>query len=125
MTIEQVKMQYMMGKYDIDFSAFNTTYLDNGYVFDENKSVKWNREQVKEFNRGVPAEIRRRKEAQIQKDEEFKSDCIRAIRDDYNFGEGTANKIFVYCYAKYHSNMYEFFDNVEDIAELAHDIFVN
>lgn len=125
MTIEQVKMQYMMGKYDIDFSAFNTTYLDTGYVFDENKSVKWNREQVKEFNQGVPAEIRRRKEAQIQKDEEFKSDCIRAIRDDYNFGEGTANKIFVYCYAKYHSNMYEFFDSIEDIAELLHDIFVH
>lgn len=125
MTIEQAKMQYMMGKYDIDFSAFNTTYLDTGYVFDENKSVKWNREQVKEFNQGVPAEIRRRKEAQIQKDEEFKSDCIRAIRDDYNFGEGTANKIFVYCYAKYHSNMYEFFDSIEDIAELLHDIFVH
>ena len=116
MTIEQVKMNYMSGEYTIDFSIFHTVYLDNGYVFDENKSVKWNREKVREFNQNVPAEI--------QKDEEFKSDCIRAIRDDYNFGKGTANKIFVYCYAKYHSNMYEFFDNVEDIAELMHDIFV-
>lgn len=124
MTIEQVKMNYMAGKYTIDFSIFHTTYLDNGYVFDENKSVKWNREQVKEFNRGVPAEIRRCREAQIQKDEEFKSDCIRAIRNDYNFGDSTASKIFVYCYAKYHSNMYEFFDNLEDIAELMHNIFV-
>lgn len=124
MTIEQVKMNYMEGRYTVDFSAYNTNYLEEWHVFDEHKSVKWNRERVKQFNQSVPAEIVRCRNDQRQKDDDFRKDCIKAICNDYNFGHGTADKIFVYCYAKYHGNMYEFFDNLEDITELVHEIFV-
>ena len=47
-----------------DFRFYRTEYLDENYVFDEDESVKWNREQVELHNQGE-------KERKLRSEEEY------------------------------------------------------
>ena len=55
----------------------------DGYIFDENQSVKWNREQVKIKNAEYETEQKRLEKKQDDAIQEVRDDMAKSILDDY------------------------------------------
>lgn len=94
------------------------------YVFDEDKSVKWNKEEVKRQNELIQKE----KEYYIEKSqklqEEFENDCINSICSGYTkINKKQASLIFNYAYRKSHSGgYYNVLSTLEELEELINSI---
>lgn len=74
-----------------------------GTIFDENKSVKWNREEVNRLNDIYNEEVKelnRKKNAMYN---EVYNDIIEYIIKETNVKKNMAIKIYDYVYSKYHA----------------------
>lgn len=61
--------------------------LPNDYIIDEEKSVKWNREQVRIHNKQIALQWKEYREASVQGRCNFYSDLKEAISNEYGFSE--------------------------------------
>lgn len=61
--------------------------LPNDYIIDEEKSVKWNREQVHIHNKQIALQWKEYREASFQGRCNFYSDLKEAISNEYGFSE--------------------------------------
>lgn len=61
--------------------------LPNDYIIDEEKSVTWNREQVRIHNKQIALQWKEYREASFQGRCNFYSDLKEAISNEYGFGE--------------------------------------
>lgn len=90
-----------------------------GYVFDEDKSVKWNREEVERLNKLHEEEVKR---LNIQKDKMFLEwvDAVKLyIMEETKVEKNQANKIYNYLYIEYHSyGLTEVIIHLDDLLEL-------
>jgi len=92
------------------------------HVFDENQSVKWNREQVNIENEKIT----------ILKDEHSRdaqrllnlmtSDITNSLMKEYGFNSKQVQKIEGKAYSDHHSNIDDYFFYLEDIADFAKEI---
>lgn len=67
-----------------------------GYIVDEEQSVKWNREQVAAHNEEVEKAIKKYHKDLQTGFENFWKDLKQAIQNDYNFTEAQANVILAH-----------------------------
>lgn len=88
-------------------------------VIDEDKSVKWNREEVERIN-AERLEAREAYRKSIQDGEEqFKKDVIKMVITDYPITEKIAGKLFTKAYRDGHSEgLMRVLEEAEDIAEI-------
>lgn len=97
--------------------------LKDTYVFDENLSVKANKEMVEKHNDEIKNKKKEYKEETDRLNEEFDSDVTNAIMNDYRFSEEIAQKVFSIAYREGHSSgRYEFLNWVETFGDFASDI---
>lgn len=100
--------------------------LDLNYVFDENLSVKNNREKVLEHNAKIELIYSKYKDETIRVNDLFFGDIILALKNQYGFNEKVSEKIYHHAYSIGHSSgkhevvqeVLECADFVEDILEL-------
>ena len=119
-----MEFQTIMDKIDngtYDEFPYPDLYEEN-YVFDENKSVKWNRKEV---------EIQNAKLLQVfnnnskMKQANFQEDAIEYILTNYkiNNNRDIANILFHIAYESSYSNEYrEVLDEIIGLAELAENV---
>lgn len=88
-------------------------------VIDENKSIKWNREEVERINT-ERLEAREAYRKSIQDGEEqFQKDVIKMLTEDYPITEKIAGKLFTKAYRDGHSEgLMRVLEEAEDIAEI-------
>lgn len=86
-TIEESESTY--NRYNIEAKRPGSK-LPVGYILDEDKSVKWNREQVALHNMLVEAQWRDYHEAYSNGWFNFRSDLKEAIHNEYGFSEDQA-----------------------------------
>lgn len=67
--------------------------VKEGYVFDEDKSVKWNREQVYKNNQKYQDEVKRLNQAKIKAREETYAAFYKDIADALNRAIGGKEKV--------------------------------
>ena len=67
--------------------------VEEGYVFDEDKSVKWNREQVSKHNQKYQDEVKRLNQAKIKAREETYVAFYKDIADALNRAIGEKEKV--------------------------------
>lgn len=96
----------------------NTLPVD--HVFDEDKSVKWNREEVEKHNKEVvrtSAKIEKEKQAAISVAQD---NILEAIQNELGVSFTAASKIWWgYLYGEYHSYGYmEMYTHYGDVADL-------
>lgn len=87
-------------------STLNAKYkkLKPDYVFDENLSVKENREMVKKHNEEIQNyTIEYYKETERVR-ELFHNDVVQALQDVYSFNKETSEKIYSKAYSDEHSS---------------------
>lgn len=95
------------------------------FVFDEDKSVKWNKEQAQKNNDDYDNEVKRLKQEKIKRRDEIYAEIYKTIQEEVGFGisEKKAAKIWEYAYDKGHSAGWcEIIINLEEIKELVKSV---
>lgn len=120
--IEDVKQAYKDGAYSINYDDYDTDRVRADHVFDEDKSVKWNREQVKIHNDRVAEEYKRRSHDEREMDNKLRQDTLDVINKSFGISADRAGMLYEYCYDRYHDCMDEFFDELWDLCDLVNKV---
>lgn len=95
------------------------------HVFDENQSVKWNRDKVAENNAAYQAEVARLNTAKNKARDAIHEDIYRAIQSEVGHGltRGGARKLWEYAYDKGHAHgSYAIISYLEDLLVLVYGV---
>lgn len=114
--LTEIQQRYNSGYYT--YKSKTPVFYKEGHIFDENLSVKRNREMVKEANDKARSEQKFAQNEQANLDKLFKDNCVDYLVHIYNFKRSTAEYIYNYCYGEKHDSMYEFFWFLDEIAEV-------
>lgn len=79
-------------------------YNNENYVYDENKTVKWNREHRLELIEKYKKEQNIYNEEKNNIEHKFKSDLVELIKNEYNFSYAQSNIIFSKAWEQGHSD---------------------
>ena len=120
MDISEIRGKYNAGDYYYRVEIPTKVPLD--YVFDEELSVKRNRELVIEHNEKVD-QMRQKKIAQQRElDQKLTNDVVEYIMAYYDLTERQARILENFVYREYHSCMGDYFSNIDTFADFAHEI---
>ena len=96
--------------------------VDDNHIFDENMTVKWNREQVKIHNDKIN-QLRSDLEKERERlDKLMHEDIVRYIMGTYGFNMQQAKKIESEVYSDKHSCMSDYFYSIDETAELVSEV---
>lgn len=109
-------------RYNIEAVRPTIKKWPEGYIVDEEQSVKWNREQVAAHNKEVENATKKYYQDLHKGYDNFCADLKQAIQNDYNFNETQADIIMVHLH---NDDMYYDLDRAEELCEIVYDIFNN
>lgn len=102
--------------------------VPQNYVFDEDQSVKWNKEKVIENNTAYQAEVARLNTAKNKARDAIHEDIYHTIQSEVGHGltrEG-ARKIWEYAYERGHAyGIYDIMSCLEELLELVSEVLEN
>lgn len=90
-----------------------------GYIIDEEQSVRWNREQVAAHNKEVDRAIKKYQKDLQTNYENFWKDLKQAIQNDYKFNEAQANVILAHLH---NHSMYDDLCRAESLCEIVSEV---
>ncbi len=120
MDINEIRAKYNNGDYT--YEADIPKKVHEGYIFDEELSVKRNREMVKEHNDQVD---NLRNEAQNKQNMlhwQLTNDVIKYIIENYNLSEPQARAVERFVYQEHHAFMCDYFSYIDTFASFAYDV---
>lgn len=120
MDISEIREKYNNGDYMYKMEI--PLKIHDGYIFDENLSVKRNREMVAEHNRKVSD---MQKEKMMKQNELFcklTEDVVEYIVDTYNINKRQAYFIESFVYTEKHAFMSDYFSYIDEVAEMVENI---
>ena len=92
------------------------------HIFDEDKSVRWNREEVTRRNDAYREETLRLRADYIAADNAAKDLAIAYIEQETNMNNEQAGIYFAYIYGKYHSFITDLIYYIDEMVELYNSI---
>lgn len=87
------------------------------HVIDEDKSVKWNREEVARLNEAALAEHTAKRQANRKLEEKMKSEIFKSFASEFNISEAKVEVAFRKA-TNISPTMFEALDQLEEIIEL-------
>ncbi|MDX5808386.1 hypothetical protein [Bacillus cereus group sp. BfR-BA-02730] len=96
--------------------------FSENHVFDEEKSVKWNREEVERQNEQVKQRKMEWNSEKSRLNAKLQNDCVQILKEDYGLNEAQAEKLYGYVYNDKHSCMHDFFIYLEEFAGVTKEI---
>lgn len=120
MDIQDIRKKYNNGDYSCNMSVPQS--VKENHVFDENLSVKQNREMVREHNEMVIAKRRERDEKNNELHLRMRNDVIQYIVHTYGLSREQASIIESYVYTEKHAFMCDYFSYIDDIAEIVEQV---
>lgn len=120
MYIDDISSKYRNGDYDNKMeSPYSLRKYREDYVFDEDQSVKWNREEVIRKNKKVQDKKDTYKAESSRLQNQLNDDIIKAIMFEYGFNEEQAQIINGHAYDKHHSSgYYEILNCLNEICDI-------
>jgi hypothetical protein len=120
MDIEEIRSKYNKGeyKYKVNIPAKVPLY----HVFDEELSVKRNRELAEEHNAKVDAIVAEKYENQKRLDEQFTYDVLDYLVNDCELNLRQARIIESFAFQEHHSFMSDYFSYIDIYADLAKEL---
>lgn len=117
MYINEIRKKYNNGDYTYNVGI--PEKVQDDYIFDEELSIKRNKELIKEHNQKVD-ELR----AEAYKQQnllywQLTEDIVSYIVENYSLNEVQARKVECFVYQEYHSFMCDYFSKIDTFAEFA------
>lgn len=106
-SMEDVRNNIRSGNYKEPKRPENTREKNIDYIFDENKTVKENREMVEAYNKQTKINLINYRNDCYQKYEDFKNDLMAALENDYGFNPVQAKIVYDNSYDEGHAYGYE------------------
>lgn len=126
--ISDIQENYDTGKYSVgynypgEFPEDVMKKLPADHVFDEELSVKRNREMVIEHNDKVDQLRVRKRSLQADLDRKLTEDVVKYIEENYDLTSAQARIVEMWVYREKHSFMGDYFSSIDTFAEFADDI---
>ncbi len=105
--------------------GYKAKTLDKDTVIDENKSVKWNREEVECRNEQIEAEWGAQFDIKIQRYQQFKTDLLTAAKAEYKMNDAQFEKLYefvMYEYSEHDDVCTEFVQDFERFCDFFFDV---
>jgi hypothetical protein len=124
--IEDIRDLFNKGHYNAsqlaEFAEKDTVKLPSDHVFDEELSVKRNREMVEEYNQKVEhmRELKRAEQAELNK--QLTEDVVEYIKEYYNLSDKHARAVESFVYREHHSFMCDYFSYIDTFADFADEL---
>lgn len=114
---------YKKGHYDAsclpEFKDKKFTKLPDDHIFDEDLSVRRNREMVAEYNQEVDNLKTLRRSKQMELTAQLADDVVAYIKEYYNLTEAQAKCVQSWTYIEKHSSMCDYFASIDSFADFA------
>lgn len=120
MDIIEIRDNYNNGHYTCHMEI--PARVKDNYVFDENLSVKRNREMVAEHNQQVENMKREKQNKQAELYRQLTDDVVDYIVDSYDISEAQARIVERFVYREKHSFMCDYFSWIDEIACMVADV---
>lgn len=124
MEINKIRSKYNNGDYTLskDYAKEMFSRVPLNHVFDENLSVKRNRELVIEHNQRVSQLQKERQEKQAELSRQLSEDVVNYIIENYSLTKTQAQKVESYVYQEKHAFMCDYFAYIDTFADFAEDL---
>ena len=120
MNINDIRKKFNDGGYTVKMDIPNKV-ADN-YVFDEELSVKKNRELVIEHNKKVDELRKEKNDYQAELSRQFTYDVIQHILNSYDVSETQARIIEAFVYNERHSSMTDYFSYIDTLGAMIEEV---
>jgi hypothetical protein len=122
MTIEEIRDRYYKGEYSYHIDIPRKFPEDKLHIFDENLSVKRNREMLIEHNQHVDLLRKELREKQNELNKQLSEDIVTYIKDNYNLSDKQARMVESWTYNEKHSFMSDYFSSIDTFASFADEV---
>lgn len=122
MSIETIKDNYKNGEYNPKIPYPKIKKYPTDHVFDENKSVKWNREQVEIENAKQQELLKMYGEEKRRLNNKLHDDVINTLTEDYGLTKDVAKIVESYVSLEHQDDYFYYLD---EMANFANDILAN
>lgn len=120
MHIDEIRNSYNRGEYTYKVDIPKKVNLD--HVFDEELSVRRNRELAQEHNDKVDQMQRDKNRKQRELSEQLTKDVVEYIMAFYNLTEKQARILESFVYDEHHSYMGDYFTYIDTFADFADNL---
>ncbi len=120
MDIIEIRDNYNNGLYTCHMEI--PARVKENHVFDENLSVKRNREMVAEHNQKVENMKREKQNKQNELHWQLTKDVVAYIVDSYDMSEEQAYIVERFVYVEKHSFMGDYFSYIDEVARMVEEI---
>ena len=117
MDISEIRAKYDEGGYTCKMNIPKKVWDD--HIFDEELSVRRNRELAKEHNDNVDAMQRDKNKMQAVLDKQLTDDVVEYIMAYYNLTEKQARTVQNFVYQEHHAFMSDYFGYIDTYADFA------
>lgn len=118
--IDEIRNKFNNGDYDCNMIIPHTVKDD--HVFDENLSVKQNREMVQKHNESVRKMLEEKRTKSAERHLQMRNDVINYIVHTYGMSKDQASIIEEYVYTEEHSFMCDYFSTIDNVAYMVEKV---
>ncbi len=118
MELNEIRNKYDAGHYTYRHPEIPNKVREN-HIFDEDLSVRRNRELAIEHNQKIDELRAEMREKQNQLNQQLTEDVVNYIANSYNLNEAHARIIERFAYIEHHSAMCDYFGYIDIFAEIA------
>ena len=120
MDITEIRDRYSNGEYTCKMEI--PARAKDNHVFDEELSVRRNREMVAEHNQRVEDMKKEKQNKQAELYNQLTNDVITYIVDSYDMNEEQARIVERFVYTEKHSFMSDYFSWIDEVAKMVEEI---
>ena len=103
--------------------GYKAPKLAKDTIIDEDKSVKWNREEVEKRNEQIEAEWNSLNVTRIQRYQQFKADMLKVAKSEYQMNDAQFGKLYEFVMYEYSEHDYMCAEFVEDFEKFCDFFF--
>ena len=122
--ISDIREFYEKGHYTYkdNNAEVNLKRLPEDYIFDEDLSVRRNRELVAGHNKKIDYYRKNKYEKQTELDKKLTNDVVEYIKEYYELTDKQARIVESWVYREKHAFMCDYFSSIDTFAEFADDL---